>query len=140
MQPLVRHLRGRPNTEQRGPCVISMIEPWWPLAGLAAVQVGDAALCAKPVDFIRGCLLDVGLPRPFWPVLPLVKLAAAFGLVIGIWVPALRLLTCAALVCYFLLAVGAHLRARDFGRNLFVNATGMLALCAGELAFVVHST
>ena len=32
---------------------------------------------------------------------------------------------------YFLLAIGAHVRARDFGRNLFVNATGMLLLTVG---------
>lgn len=114
-----------------------MIEPWWPLAALAAIQAADAALCVKPVWFIRGCLLDVGFPRPFWPIFPPLKLAAAFGLVIGIWVPSLALLTCVALVCYFLLAIAAHVRASDFGRNLFINATGMLALCVGALVFVV---
>lgn len=115
-----------------------MIDPWWPLAALAAIQVGDAALCAKPVGFIRDCLLDVRFPRRFWPLLPPIKLAAALGLVIGIWVPQLALLTCVALVCYFLLAIAMHLRARDFGRNLFVNAAGMLALCVGALVVVVQ--
>ena len=37
-------------------------------------------------------------------------------------------LTCAALVACFVPAVAAHVRARDLGRNLFVNATGMLVL------------
>ena len=38
-------------------------------------------------------------------------------------------MTCAALILYFVLAIGMHVAARDFGRNLFVNATGMLVLC-----------
>ena len=66
---------------------------------------------------------------------PVVKFAAAVGLVGGIWVPGLGLLTSAALVLYFVLAVGAHVRASDFGRNLFVNATGMLAVCVAVLVF-----
>ena len=41
-----------------------------------------------------------------------------------------RALTGTALVAYFLLAVGAHLRAHDYGRTLVVNAAGMLLLCA----------
>ncbi len=116
-----------------------MINPWWPIAALAVIQLGDAALCAKPVGFIRACLTDVGFPPAFWPILPLTKLAAALGLVIGMWVRPLALLTCVALVCYFLLAIAAHVRARDFGSNLFINATSMLALCAGALVFVVYS-
>lgn len=116
-----------------------MIDPWWPLAALAAIHIGDAALCVKPVGFIRDCLVDVGFPRRFWRVLTPLKLAAAAGLLIGIWVPALALLTSSALVCYFLVAISAHVRARDFGRNLFVNATGMLALCLATLAFVLQT-
>jgi hypothetical protein len=45
----------------------------------------------------------------------------------------------AGLVLYFLLAVGAHIRVRDIGRNLFLNATGMLAICVAvtTVAFLV---
>ncbi|MQA95145.1 MAG: hypothetical protein GEV11_11050 [Streptosporangiales bacterium] len=114
-----------------------MIEPWWPLAGLAAIQLGDAALCLGPVAFVRACLRDVGFPRRLWWLLPVIKTAAAGGLVAGIWIPALAVLTSAALVGYFLIAVGMHVRARDFGRNLFVNATGMLLLCTATLIFVL---
>ena len=53
----------------------------------------------------------------------------------GLWIPVLGLLTNIALVAYFLLAIGAHVRARDFGRNLFVNATGMLVICVAVLLF-----
>lgn len=115
-----------------------MIEPWWPLAVLAFVQVGDAILCRRPVPFIRDCLVDVNFPRRYWRLLTPLKVAAAAGLVIGIWVPPLAVLTCAALVCYFAVAIGAHVLARDFGRNLFLNATGMLALCAASLVFVLQ--
>jgi hypothetical protein len=44
-------------------------------------------------------------------------------------VPYLAAVVTAALVAYFLVAIGMHLRARDLGRNLFVNASGMLATC-----------
>lgn len=114
-----------------------MIDPWWPLAVLAAIQVGDAAMCWKPVAFIRGCLLDVGFPRRFWRLLPPLKLAAAAGLVLGIWLEPLAVLTSAALVGYFVVAIAMHIRARDFGRNLFLNASGMLALCTATLVYVV---
>ncbi|MBW0115743.1 DoxX family protein [Pseudonocardia abyssalis] len=114
-----------------------MIQPWWPLALLAATQLGDAAMCLKPIDFIRQCLTDVHFPVRFWKVLPPLKAGAATGLVIGIWVPPLAVLVCAALVGYFVLAVVAHLRARDFGRALFLNATGMLVLCSATLVFTL---
>ena len=61
------------------------------------------------------------------------------GLIIGIWVEPLALLTSAALVAYFLIAISMHVRARDFGRNLFVNATGMLIICIALLVFVSRS-
>lgn len=105
-------------------------------AALAVLRLGDAALCRKPVAFVRDCLLDVGFPRRFRWLLPPLKVAAATGLVIGIWVRPVALLTCVALVCYFLVAIAMHLRAHDIGRNLLVNATGMLALCAAATVFV----
>ncbi|MBC6462673.1 DoxX family protein [Actinomadura sp. HBU206391] len=114
-----------------------MIQPWWPLAGLAVIQFGDAAMCLKPVGFIRACLQDVGFPRRYWRLLPVLKTAAAAGLVVGIWAPPLAVLTTAALVVYFLIAITMHIRARDFGRNLFLNATGMLILCAAALIFTL---
>jgi DoxX-like family len=116
-----------------------MVQPWWPLAVLAVIQLGDAAMCVKPVAFIRQCLTDVRFPERFWKLLPPLKVAAAAGLVAGIWVPPLAVLTCSALVCYFVVAVAAHLRARDFGRNLFLNATTMLIICVATLVFTVQA-
>ena len=117
-----------------------MIEPWWPLAALAGVQLGDAALCWKPIGFVRNCLTNVGFPRRYWPVLTPLKVAAAAGLVIGVWVPGLAVLTSVALVFYFLIAIAAHIKAHDLGRDLFLNATGMLALCASTLVFVLQAS
>jgi hypothetical protein len=116
-----------------------MIDPWWPLAALAFAQFGDAILCIKPIAPIRQCLLDVGFPQRYWWVLPPVKFAAAAGLVAGIWLPPLAILTSAALVLYFLIALASHVQARDFGRNLFVNCTGMLVACTATLVFTTTS-
>jgi DoxX-like family len=114
-------------------------EPVWPVVVLAIVQLVDAALCVKPMPFIAVCFDAVKWPRRLWWVMSPIKLAAATGLIVGIWVPYLGAVTCAALVLYFIVAITMHLHARDFGRNLFVNATGMLILCVavGLLCFVI---
>nr|BFF25106.1 hypothetical protein GCM10025732_30710 [Glycomyces mayteni] len=49
--------------------------------------------------------------------------------------PYLGALTSSAVVLYFLVAIAMHVRARDFGRNLFLNATGMLALSVFTLLY-----
>lgn len=82
-------------------------------------------------------LEDIRFPKHFWWMLTPVKLAAAIGLIVGIWIPALAALTSGALVVYFIVAMGMHIRARDYGRNLFVNATGMLVLCTAALVFTL---
>lgn len=110
-------------------------DPVWPVVLLAFVSAVDGALCLKPVVFIAQCFEDVGWPRRYWRLMPLIKFAAAVGLVAGIWIPGLGLLTAVCLVLYFVIAVVMHVRARDFGRNLFLNATGMLALCVATLVF-----
>lgn len=116
-----------------------MIERRWPLGGLAVIQVIDAALCRKPVSFIAGCLDDVHFPRRLWPILSPLKFAAAAGLLVGIRFKPLAVLTAGCLIGYFVVAIGMHVRARDFGRNLFVNALGMLVLCTSTFGVVVRS-
>lgn len=110
-----------------------MPDPVWPVLVLALIQLVDGLLCLKPVAPIAQCFTDVGFPRRFWWLFPVIKFSAVAGLVGGLWIPGLGLVTSAALVAYFLLAVGAHVRARDLGRNLFVNALGMLAICVAVL-------
>ena len=106
-------------------------DPTWPLVVLAAIQLVDAAISVKPIAPVAECFADVGFPRRFWWVFTPIKLIAAVGLLAGVWVPEIGLAACLGLVLYFLLAIGAHVRARDFGRNLFVNAIGMLVLTVG---------
>ena len=115
--------------------VLDRPDPWWPVVLLAAIQLGDAVMCFEPVGFIAKCFADVGLPRALWPVMPWVKVAATVGLLVGLWVPYVGALTDAALVVYFVCAVSAHIRARDFGRNLVLNASLSLVLCVAVFVF-----
>ncbi|GAA1866079.1 DoxX family protein [Asanoa iriomotensis] len=101
-----------------------LADPIWPVALLAAVQYVDAAMCWKPMDVVRRCLDDVHAPQAIRPLLTPLKLAAGSGLLLGLVVPYLGVLTCASLVAYFAVAVTMHIRARDLGRN-FRNAVGL---------------
>lgn len=103
-------------------------DPVWPLVLLAVVSFVDGLMCLKPVAFIVKCFEDVGWPPHWWWIMPPIKFAAAAGLIAGIWVPYLGVITSIAVVLYFVVAIAMHTRARDFGRNLFRNATGMLIL------------
>ena len=104
-------------------------DPIWPVTVLALIQFVDALMCIKPVGFVAQCFVGVNWPRKYWWIMSPIKFAAAAGLVAGLWIPYLGAVTCAALVLYFMVAIGMHIAARDFGRNLFVNATGMLLIC-----------
>lgn len=114
-------------------------DPIWPVVVLAVISLGDGLLCIAPVGFVAQCFEDVHWQRKYWWMMPPIKFAAAAGLVAGIWIPGLAALTTACLVVYFLVAIAMHIRARDFGRNLFVNASGMLAIClaTGIFCFLV---
>ncbi|MET0813139.1 MAG: DoxX family protein [Microbacterium sp.] len=113
----------------------SLPDPIWPVIVLAVISAADGILCIRPVAFIAQCFDDVRFPRRWWWIAPPIKFLAAAGLVLGIWVPFLAALTTACLVAYFVVAIAMHIRARDFGRNLFVNATGMLVICILTLVF-----
>jgi hypothetical protein len=103
-------------------------EPVWAAPVLAVIQLADAAFCAVPLRFVTECLDDVRLPQRIRPLLPILKLAAA-GLTAGLWVEHLGAITALCVTAYFILAVGTHIRVRDFGRNIF-NATVLLAFSA----------
>lgn len=83
-------------------------------AVLAAFQAGDAVACAIPLAPIDELLDQLDVPETVRPVLPVVKAASAVGLLSVYRFPALARLTTAMLTLYFILAVGAHVRARDF--------------------------
>jgi hypothetical protein len=104
-------------------------EPVWAAPVLAVIQLADAAFCAVPLRFVTECLDDVRLPHRVRPLLPFLKVAAAIGLTAGLWVEYLGAVTAFCVTAYFVLAVGAHIRVRDFGRNIF-NATVLLGFSA----------
>jgi len=114
-----------------------MIDPWWPLAAVATIQIADGILSLKPEPFIADCLEGVRFPRRLWWMLPPIKFSAAAGLVAGIWLEPLAVLTAAALVAYFVVAAVMHVRARDFRRHLYVNCLGMLAVSVATLAWLL---
>ncbi|MGE0221434.1 DoxX family protein [Mycolicibacterium sp.] len=85
---------------------------------LAAMQAGDAVACIGPIPPIKAALDAVGLPEDLRPVLPVVKAASAVGLLSVYRFPKLARLTTFMLTVYFVLAVGSHLRARDYSPGL----------------------
>lgn len=109
--------------------------PVWPVVVLAVITAVDGILCIGPARFIADCFRDVGWPQRYWWTIAPIKFAAVIGLIAGIWIPFLGLLTTVCLVLYFIVAISMHIRARDFGRNLFLNATGMLLICVAVLVF-----
>lgn len=80
---------------------------------MAAFHAADAVACAVQVPPIKKSLDSVGCPDDVRRVLPIVKGAAAVGLLSVWWFPGLARLTTAMLTLYFTLAVGAHARVRD---------------------------
>ncbi len=94
---------------------------------LAAVQAADAVACAIPLAVITKAFDDVGLPQKYRPIVPVVKAASAIGLLSAGRFPALARLTTFMLTIYFILAVGSHLRAKDYSPGL-VAASSFLAL------------
>ncbi|HET9875429.1 MAG TPA: DoxX family protein [Mycobacterium sp.] len=97
---------------------------------LAAFQVGDAVACAIPVPYIAKSLDELGVPPAISRVLPVVKVAAALGLLSVFRFPGLARLTTAMLTLYFMLAVGAHIRVRDRVVNTIPAATFLVTFAA----------
>lgn len=87
-------------------------------AALAAFQAVDAVACAIPVPPVAKTMDALGIPQEIRWLLPASKAASVVGLLSVSRIPALARLTTAMLTVYFVLAVGAHIRARD----RFVNA------------------
>jgi hypothetical protein len=99
-------------------------------AALAAFNAVDAVACGVQVAPIRKTLDNLGVPDNIRPVLPAVKAAAAVGLLSVTRFPALARLTTAMLALYFVLAVGAHIRAHDKVVNALPAASFLAAFAA----------
>lgn len=99
-------------------------------AATAAFQAADAVACAIPVPYIAKVLDSLEVPAEIRPVLPVVKAAAAAGLLSVFRFPRLARLTTAMLTLYFAVAVGAHLRVRDRVANTAPAASFLVAFAA----------
>lgn len=94
---------------------------------MAVMQAGDAVLCAAPAELVTACLNDVGFPQQNRWIFPVIKGASVLGLA-SVWrYPGLARLTAFMLTVYFILAVGSHVRVRDYGRN-FAAAASLLTV------------
>jgi hypothetical protein len=92
---------------------MSALTPPKTYVALAAFQAGDAVACAIPVAPIAKTLDNLAIPQNIRWLLPASKAASVIGLLAAGRFPALARLTTAMLTLYFVLAVGAHVRARD---------------------------
>jgi hypothetical protein len=98
---------------------------------------------AATMDFVRPAWLienmtRVGVQRWALGPLALLKLAGAVGLLVGIGVPALGVAAAIGLVLFFVGAISAHIRVRDYASIPF---PGMfLLLAAASLVLRVASS
>lgn len=99
-------------------------------AALAAFQAADAVACAIPVPQITAALDAVNCPPEIRPALPVIKAASAIGLLSVYRFPGLARLTTLMLTIYFTLAVGAHLRAKDYSPGLGAASTFLAIFAA----------
>ena len=96
------------------------------LAGLLVLSAFIKITRREP--FVQG-YLRVGVPENRLNQLAVVLLAGAAGLIAGLWWAPLGVAAAIGVICYFLLAVAAHLRAAD-ARNLLNPLTYLLFAAA----------
>ena len=75
----------------------------------------------------------VGVPLRYFPVLALLEIAGAAGLLIGIGLEALGVAAAVCLVVYFLVALASHLRKRDLVAAHLFPAVMMLVISVAVL-------
>ena len=68
---------------------------------------------------VTATLAKVGVTPAQMPLLAVLELLAALGLLVGIWTKAAGTAAAAGLVLYFLGAVAAHVRVKDTVKDLF---------------------
>jgi len=85
------------------------------LAIVSAAWVGFSGFSlARRAEFVTQPLIEYGVPRSWWTLLALAKLAGAAGLLIGLAIPAIGIAAAVGLILYFLGAVIANVRAGSY--------------------------
>ena len=96
---------------------------------LAFAAIGSAISKLKKVPDVMTAMAKVGVKPNQIPVLALLEIAGGIGVIAGIWIPVLGLVSSATLVIYFVGALYSHFsrghKVVDFGAALgiFVIAT-----------------
>lgn len=98
---------------------------------LALVLAGSGSAKLAKNKTIVDTLTGIGVPPGMFPFLAACEIAGAVGLIVGIWWAPLGIAAAIGTVVYFLGAVGAHLRKRDF--KGVPNAVVILVLAAAVL-------
>jgi hypothetical protein len=101
---------------------------------LAALLVVTAARKLGHRPAVVATYQRVGVPEQRLNQLAVLLLTGAVGLVVGLWWEPAGVAAAAALVAYFLLAIGAHVRAHDTA-NVFLPA---LYLALSAAALILH--
>ncbi|ORB43765.1 hypothetical protein BST41_04495 [Mycolicibacterium porcinum] len=99
--------------------------------GLGWFMAFDAVIYAIPLPLVTEGLDKVEFPQRYRWIFPPIKAAAALGLLAARRFPALGRLTTAMLTLYFALAVGSHVRARDFSSS--IGAAGFFLAIFGTM-------
>ena len=96
---------------------------------LSFAAIGSAIAKLKKVPDVMAAMEKVGVKPNQIPVLAFLEIAGGLGVILGIWLPTLGLVSSAALVLYFVGALFSHFsrghKPADFGAALgiFVIAT-----------------
>jgi uncharacterized membrane protein YphA (DoxX/SURF4 family) len=89
---------------------------------LAFAAIGSAISKLKKVPDVMAAMAKVGVAPNRIPLLALLEIAGGLGVILGIWVPTLGLISSLALVLYFVGALFSHFsrghNPADFGAAL----------------------
>ena len=102
---------------------------------LTVALVGSGVGKLRKAKSIVESITSLGVPLRMFPFLAACEIAGGIGLIIGIWWRPLGIAAAIGVVLYFLGAVSAHLRKRDF--KGMPGAGLLLVLSAVTLAIAV---
>ena len=81
------------------------------LIAIASIASGSAKIARH--EKVVGILTRVGVPPARIPLLGALQILGGLGVIIGIWVPVLGVVSALCLTLYYLGAIFAHLRIKD---------------------------
>ena len=110
--------------------VTGLVVTWLTIGAVGSIAIADLLKAQNVIDNATA----VRVPLTWLPMLGILKLAGALGLAAGLaGIEPLGVAAAAGLVGFFVIAVGAHVRARVLHNIAFPGS--YLALAVGSLAF-----